>query len=87
VTDHFELAGRCMPWNDVSKWKAGEWYPMPVGFMERDQEEYIINGYMLYEQDERDPQDLMPVGGMDGLFTFSTALKICEEHNGRRMIK
>jgi hypothetical protein len=58
---------------------------MPVGFMERGQEEYIIDGYTIFKQDRRVPED-MDIA-MPGRFTFSQALHICEEHNGREMIE
>lgn len=73
-----------MPWWDTKKWVPGEWYPMPIGYMERDQPEYIIDGYMVFEQE--DPNgDIMPA--LPATFTFATALKICEEKNNRQMIK
>ena len=77
-----------MPWYDVSEWTPGHWYPMPVGFFARDQEEYIIDGYDLFYQDPACVEDIIPCDLYRmGPFTFSTALKIAEEHNGMRMLK
>ncbi len=73
-----------MPWWDTKKWKPGEWYPMPIGFMERDQPEYIIDGYMCFEQSDSNG-DITPT--LPATFTFSTALKICEEKNNRQMLQ
>jgi len=77
-----------IPWAEVKNWVSGEWYPMPVGFFARNQKEYIIEGYMIFRRDdEHNPDDMVPVRQTDRCFTFSTALKICEEHNGRTMIE
>ena len=73
-----------MPWWNTKKWKPDEWYPMPFGYMERDQPEYIIEGYMIFKQSNPNG-DIEPT--FPSCFLFSTALRICEEHNNRTMIE
>lgn len=74
-----------------TEFKKGFWYPLPVGFFERDQDEYIIDGYGVFKlQDDIEPDDKL-FGDIDpaiaGTFTFSQALAICEFHNGEKLIK
>lgn len=74
-------------WGDAKKWVEGDWYPMPVGFFERDQDEYVIDGYDIFMQDPKKNGDINPVD-FDGAgpFIFSEALRICEAHNKRKML-
>lgn len=75
-----------IPWEPTSKWKSGDWYPLPVGYMARNQKEYIIDGWGIFERDG-DSVDILPVDtGKVKNFTFTTALAICEEHNKRSML-
>ncbi len=74
-----------LPWGVSKTWKLGDWYPMPMGYMERDQEEYIIEGYMIYELQDKESGDIKPVLDADPMI-FSNAILICEARNGRRML-
>ncbi len=76
-----------IPWFEVKDWVPGDWYPCPIGFMARDQEEYIVDGYMIFRQDPTAPEDMIGKDCPDGCFTFTEALSICESHNKRRMIE
>jgi hypothetical protein len=77
-----------IPWHDVTKWKPGHWYPCPVGFMARDQAEYIIDGYLIYKQDPEEPEDMvcLDFDGTNDSMSFSVALAICEAHNGEKLL-
>lgn len=82
-----------MPWANTDEWIPGDWYPMPIGYMGRSQDEYIIDGYEIFELD---PDGVMP-GDISVVFytpdkfrqplTFTQALALCEIHNNRRMIE
>jgi len=76
-----------LPWPEPGKWKADEWYPMPIGFLVRDQKEYIIDGYMIFRADPVGSGDIVPVhNDITDALNFTTALEICEGHNQRRML-
>ena len=73
------------PFHDSKKWKHGEWYPLPCGSFERDQSEYIVNGWGIFQREKNDKVgDIEPVHPVE--MTFMTALRMCEEHNGRIML-
>ncbi len=74
------------PFADTSKWEPEKWYPLPIGFMERNQKEYIIEGYEIFKLDPKAPMagDIIPVGL--GTHTFSVALKMCETYNEQIML-
>lgn len=78
-----------IPWDDSTKWTRGHWYPMPIGYFARDQDEYIINGYDIFELEPlRDNGDIKPVV-LEKSFpcmTFEMALMICETKNGKKML-
>jgi hypothetical protein len=78
-----------IPWGNSRHWREGEWYPMPFGFMARNNPGYIIEGYGIYRLEGPDAvapeEDVYPVT-TDSL-PFSAALEICEAHNGRTMIE
>ncbi len=81
-----------LPWGDAKQWKPGEWFPLPVGFFARNQKEYIVEGYDIFEVDPNNGNetgDIIPACRETGIPTtvFSVALAICEEHNGRKMLK
>lgn len=83
-----------MPWWDSKKWNPKEWYPMPVGYMARAQNEYIIEGYHVFRLDPEIKPGNKLFGDIDlvefdegGPLIFSHALKICELHNQRRMLE
>ena len=70
-----------LPWEDTMKWDKNFWYPLPLGFMERDNDNYIVDGYGIFCYDRlADNGDILPV--FDQRFLFSNALEICEQHNG-----
>ena len=83
-----------LPWNDTTTWIPGDWYPMPVGYHQRNTEGYIVNGYDIFTLDEETapgygmPGDIVPVdiyGGVDTM-SFGRALAICEAKNKRKML-
>lgn len=92
-----EFTATEIPWMDSSKWKKGFWYPLPIGFMSRDQKEYIIEGYGIFtlmsdeEQihpeafDIEPPKDL-PQEFIDNAMLFSHALAMCELKNGVKLL-
>jgi hypothetical protein len=83
-----------IPWGDSKEWKLGDWYPMPMGFMARDQDEYIIDGWKVFKldpaikPDSRMFGDIVPIDEWsDHTLIFSMALAICEMKNQRTMLK
>jgi len=73
-----------VPWHDTKKWKKDYWYPMPVGFLSRDNPEYLIDGYQIFalQEDTEGDMDLI----VPEVLNFTQALEICEAHNRERLI-
>ncbi len=73
-----------LPWSDTSKMEIGKWYPHPVGYFQRDNKGYIVEGYDIFELDPEDDGlgDIIPAGPQLPSLPFSAALAICEAHNG-----
>lgn len=84
--DNLKITGTELPWGDSKTWEPKQWYPMPVGFFARDQEEYIIEGYDIFVLEDAESGDTKPVVFGQSSFVFSQALAICEAHNGRKML-
>lgn len=72
-------------WHKVEDWNPNFIYPLPVGYMARNQEEYIIDAWMIFQQDPSCNEDIVAVNGFERM-TFTQALAICEMHNGKRLV-
>lgn len=75
-----------LPWPESTAWRFGDWYPLAIGYMARDQKEEIIEGYDIFVREDNASGDIMPVCKEGAPLNFSTALSLCEAHNGRRML-
>lgn len=77
-----------LPWEDPKEWNKKFWYPLPLGFMERDNKYYIVDGYMIFKYDiKADNGDIVPVETASSrVLVFSEALEICERHNKQKLV-
>lgn len=79
-----------IPWGNTEKWNIDWWYPMVVGYHRRNQKEYMIDGWEIFELDpEGFPGDIKPVivDGYDfNTMTLSQAIVICEIHNKEKLL-
>lgn len=69
-----------IPWADTKLWEKYKWYPLPLGYMERDTPGWIHDSWGIFVYDAKaDNGDIYPIIG--GGLTFSQALEICEDKN------
>ena len=70
-----------IPWSDTKKWQSGKWYPLPLGYMERNIKGWIHNSWGIFTYDVKAKNgDILPIIG--GGLTFAQAVEICEDKNG-----
>lgn len=73
-------------WHEVQKWNPDFIYPLPVGYMARNQAEYIVDGWKIFKQDPNAMEDILTVDDFPHAMTFTQALAICEMHNKERLV-
>lgn len=87
--------GQHLPWEDSKKWNRGEWYPLPIGLLSRDQDnaggEPFLDGYLIFMLDPKIEPGSKQFGDITPLCTnamsLTEALEICEARNNRKMMK